>query len=144
MGERSIMVVEALCYKPEDRSFKTWWGNLTLSIFLILTAALGPEVCSDSDRNKYQRGKWKTRFLSVERCLCLRLTTSPPIVSRQPRKCVTLMISQPSRPPWSATANSFTILLLLPLHLYIGACCTCADIRLPLIIFEKYSCINDI
>jgi hypothetical protein len=51
-------MVEALCYKPEDRGFETRWGEcIFFSVYLILAAALGPGVYSDSSRNKYQKKK---------------------------------------------------------------------------------------
>jgi hypothetical protein len=53
MGELGIVVVKALCYKPEGRGFEIRWGEF--SVYLILPAALGPEVYSASNRNKYQK-----------------------------------------------------------------------------------------
>jgi hypothetical protein len=48
---------EALCYKLEGRGFKTWWGEWMFSIYLILLAALGPEIYSAFNRNEYQKQK---------------------------------------------------------------------------------------
>jgi hypothetical protein len=53
-GASSSVVVEALCYKPEDCKFKTWWGNWIVSIYLIL-ATLDPGVDSASNKNEYKR-----------------------------------------------------------------------------------------
>jgi hypothetical protein len=50
-------VVEALSYKPEDREFETRWGELIISIYLILPAALGYGVYSVANRNEYQKQK---------------------------------------------------------------------------------------
>jgi hypothetical protein len=50
------IVVKALCYKPEGRGFDTRWGDF-FSIYLILPAALGPQVYSASNRNEYQKHK---------------------------------------------------------------------------------------
>jgi hypothetical protein len=50
-------VVEALCYKPEGRIFETGLGERISSIYLILPAGLGPEACSASNRNEYQKQK---------------------------------------------------------------------------------------
>jgi hypothetical protein len=54
---RSSTVVKALCYKPEDHGFHTWWGKLIFSIFPILLVALGPGVYLASNRNEYQKQK---------------------------------------------------------------------------------------
>jgi hypothetical protein len=42
---------------PEDRGFETLCGELILSIYLILQAALGPGVHSASNSNEYQKQK---------------------------------------------------------------------------------------
>jgi hypothetical protein len=42
-------------YTPEGRGFETRWNEWILPIYLILPAALGPGVYSDSNRNKYQK-----------------------------------------------------------------------------------------
>jgi hypothetical protein len=44
-----IVVVKALCYKPE--------GEWIFSIYLILPAALGPGVYSSPNKNEYQKQK---------------------------------------------------------------------------------------
>jgi hypothetical protein len=44
-----------LRYKPEGRGFETCWDELLLSMYLILSAALGPGVYSASNRNEYVR-----------------------------------------------------------------------------------------
>jgi hypothetical protein len=73
--------VEALRYKLESRGFESWWGCWISSIYLILPAALGPGVDSASNRNEYQKQKKKC-FWGVERGRHVRVTTSPPSVSR--------------------------------------------------------------
>jgi hypothetical protein len=50
----SRVVVKELCYKPHDRGFETRQREY-FSIYLILSAALGPGVYSASNRNEYQR-----------------------------------------------------------------------------------------
>jgi hypothetical protein len=54
LGARGIVVVKALCYKPEGRWFDTRLGEF-LKMYLILPAALGPGVYSASNRNEYQK-----------------------------------------------------------------------------------------
>jgi hypothetical protein len=96
LGTRGSVVVKVLCYKPEGRGFDT-------RIYLILPAALGPEVYSASNRNKYQKQK-KSCFWRVERGLCVQLTTLPASVSRMSRQCRRILnISQPYRPPRPVT-----------------------------------------
>jgi hypothetical protein len=48
---------QALCYKLEGRGFETRWGERFLSIYLILSVALGPGVYSASNRNEYEKQK---------------------------------------------------------------------------------------
>jgi hypothetical protein len=48
-------VVKTLCYKPEGSGFETQWGELIISIYLILPAALGPGVYSATNRNENQK-----------------------------------------------------------------------------------------
>jgi hypothetical protein len=50
-------MVKALCYKLESSGFETQWGECIFSIYLILPAALGPEVYSAFNRYKYQKHK---------------------------------------------------------------------------------------
>jgi hypothetical protein len=70
---RSIIVVEALCYKPEGREFKTRWGELIFSIYLILPGPLGlgftQPLTEMSTRSR------KIMFWGVERGRCAGLTT---------------------------------------------------------------------
>jgi hypothetical protein len=72
---RGCVVVKVLCYKPEDRGFETRWGEfLNLPNPSSRTGPLGftqhlTEMGTNS-REKY--------FWGVERCRCVRLTTSPP------------------------------------------------------------------
>jgi hypothetical protein len=91
-----IVVVEALFYKSEGRGFETGWGKWIFFFFFIypiLPAAVGPEVCSDSNRHEYQKQK---NHVSGE------YSTIPPSVSRLSRQCGIFNISQPYRPPQPA------------------------------------------
>jgi hypothetical protein len=50
-------------------SFLDLWGELILSMYLILSSALGSGVYSASNRNEYQKQKKKC-FWGVEHCQC--------------------------------------------------------------------------
>jgi hypothetical protein len=56
IGVTRSVLVKALCYKPEGRGFETRWDEFC-SVYLILLAALGPEVHPASNRNQYQKQK---------------------------------------------------------------------------------------
>jgi hypothetical protein len=59
MGARGSVVVKAPRNKPEGRGFETLWGELVLSIYVILPTALWPGVYSASNKNEYQKEERK-------------------------------------------------------------------------------------
>jgi hypothetical protein len=69
------------------------------SIYLILPAALDPEVHSASNRNEYHKQQNDNVLGGVKCGRCVGLTNLPPSVSRLSRQCGILSISHPYRPP---------------------------------------------
>jgi hypothetical protein len=51
-------LVKALCYRAGSCWFKIRSSEWLLSIFLILTAAIGPGVYSATNRNEYQNQEY--------------------------------------------------------------------------------------
>jgi hypothetical protein len=76
-------LVEALCYKPEDRGFDSWWGHWIFKLTLSFQRHCGPVADSVSNR------KWVPGiFLRVKRGRRVKLTTLPPSVSQMFRENV--------------------------------------------------------
>jgi hypothetical protein len=54
---RDRIVAKVLCCKPEGRGFELLWGEWIFSIYLILSATLGPGIYAASNKNEYQKQK---------------------------------------------------------------------------------------
>jgi hypothetical protein len=75
--------------ETEVRGFESWWGH---SIFFNFPNPFSRTMAPN--RSEYQK-----MFLVIQRGWHVTLTTSPPSVSRMPRQCGILNISQRYRPP---------------------------------------------
>ena len=53
-GARGVVVVKALCYKPEGRGFDSRWWHWNFSVIQSFRPHCGPGVDSASNRNEYQ------------------------------------------------------------------------------------------
>jgi hypothetical protein len=107
----SFFIISLESYKPESLGFETRRGGRISSTYLILAAAIGPEVYTASNRNEYQKQKniFSGELIGDRR---LRLTTSPLTVSRFSMHCGMLNILQTYRHSRPITGIALLLLLL--------------------------------
>jgi hypothetical protein len=53
-----ILLVEALCYKPEGRGFESRWGHWIFQAIESFQPHFDPVVDSASNRKEYQESTW--------------------------------------------------------------------------------------
>jgi hypothetical protein len=106
----------------------------SLDFFSWPNPSWGPGVDSAFNRNEYQESSWR-----VKGSRRVRLTTSPPSLSRLSRKCGSLNVSQPCRPSWPVTGIALPFILISYRKSSFGRSCFQARSNMfHLIVVEKY------